>query len=116
VGCRVYGFKYSQRPFTPALRLGRIGRKSERLARLFDLENAPGTWSSRGRHGTGARGGPENARLRCTGLWIVHLDAAEDHGQFVEVRISRFQAFAGWYTDLDEATARGRAPSVARGR
>lgn len=39
----LFGFKYSQRPYTPALRLGDDvpeAKKSERLARLFELSEA----------------------------------------------------------------------------
>jgi tRNA-2-methylthio-N6-dimethylallyladenosine synthase len=94
----VFGFKYSPRPFTPALKLGddiSEEEKSERLARLFELSE-----SQRAAHlarlvgsrqqvlveGPGERGGYTGRTERNE---IVHLHAARDvTGQLVEVTIA----------------------------
>jgi tRNA-2-methylthio-N6-dimethylallyladenosine synthase len=94
----VYGFKYSPRPFTPALKLGddvSAEEKSERLARLFDLsegqrarhlERCVGSTAQVLVEGPGERGGYTGRTERNE---IVHFDAAQDPtGQFVEVAIS----------------------------
>lgn len=94
----VFGFKYSPRPFTPALRLDDDvpeEEKAERLARLFDLsegqrsrhlERLVGTTAQVLVEGQGERTGYTGRTERNE---IVHLDAAEDvTGQFVEVRIA----------------------------
>jgi tRNA-2-methylthio-N6-dimethylallyladenosine synthase len=93
----IFGFKYSPRPFTPALKLGddiTEQEKSERLAQLFELSEG-----QRAAHlarlvnstqqvlveGTGERGGYTGRTERNE---IVHLQAAHDvTGQLVEVTI-----------------------------
>jgi tRNA-2-methylthio-N6-dimethylallyladenosine synthase len=94
----VYGFKYSQRPFTPALKLEddvSEEEKSERLERLFEL-----TEGARSAHlhaligsrcsvlveGKGDRGGFTGRTERNE---IVHLEASGDPtGELLEVEIS----------------------------
>jgi tRNA-2-methylthio-N6-dimethylallyladenosine synthase len=93
----VFGFKYSPRPFTPALKLEddvSEELKSERLTRLFELSE-----SLRARHlselvgstqlvlveGRGERGGFTGRTERNE---IVHFEAASDPtGEFLEVQI-----------------------------
>ena len=94
----VYGFKYSQRPFTPALNLDddvSEEEKSERLARLFDLSEG-----ARSAHlnalvgsrchvlveGKGERRGFTGRTERNE---IVHIEAGGDPtGELLEVEIS----------------------------
>jgi tRNA-2-methylthio-N6-dimethylallyladenosine synthase len=93
----VFGFKYSPRPFTPALKLGddiSEQEKSERLARLFELseaQRAAHLVSLVGRtelvlvEGRGDRGGFTGRTERNE---IVHFDAASDPtGELVLVQI-----------------------------
>jgi tRNA-2-methylthio-N6-dimethylallyladenosine synthase len=95
----VFGFKYSPRPFTPALKLEddvSESEKSERLARLFELserlrsEHLAALVGSRQRvlvEGAGERGGYTGRTERNE---IVHLLAAQDPtGQLIEVEILR---------------------------
>jgi tRNA-2-methylthio-N6-dimethylallyladenosine synthase len=94
----VFGFKYSPRPFTPALKLDddvSEEEKSERLTRLFELSEAlraahldalVGTAQRVLVEGKGERGGYTGRTERNE---IVHLDAAADPtGEFVQVEIS----------------------------
>ena len=94
----VYGFKYSQRPFTPALKLDDDvceEEKSERLARLFDLSEGMraahlrGLVGSRCRvliEGKGERGGFTGRSERNE---IVHLAAGSDPiGELLDVEIT----------------------------
>jgi tRNA-2-methylthio-N6-dimethylallyladenosine synthase len=93
----VYGFKYSPRPFTPALKLGddvSPEEKSERLARLFDLsegmrsahlETLVGSTQLVLVEGKGERGGFTGRTERNE---IVHFEAGSDPtGEFVRVEI-----------------------------
>jgi tRNA-2-methylthio-N6-dimethylallyladenosine synthase len=97
----VFGFKYSPRPYTPALKLGDdIGEeeKSRRLAALFDLSE-----SLRRDHLQTLVGGVEQVLIegrskggaftgRTLRNEIVHVDCTDDPtGEVVEVRID--QAF-----------------------
>jgi tRNA-2-methylthio-N6-dimethylallyladenosine synthase len=95
----VFGFKYSPRPFTPALKLGddvSEAEKAERLAQLFELSERlraehlarlVGTRQWVLVEGPGERGGYTGRTERNE---IVHLLAAHDPtGQVVEVEISR---------------------------
>jgi len=95
----VFGFKYSPRPFTSALKLEddvSEDEKSERLARLFELserlrsEHLLALVGSRQRvlvEGPGERGGYTGRTERNE---IVHLLAAQDPtGQIIEVEIAR---------------------------
>jgi tRNA-2-methylthio-N6-dimethylallyladenosine synthase len=93
----VFGFKYSQRPFTPALNLEddvSDAEKGERLARLFEvseglraahLQGLIGSAQSVLVEGKGERGGFTGRTERNE---IVHFDAGSDPiGQFVQVEI-----------------------------
>jgi len=95
----IFGFKYSPRPFTPALKLGddvSESEKAERLAQLFELserlraEHLAQLVGSRQQvlvEGPGERGGYSGRTERNE---IVHLLAARDlTGQLVEVEICR---------------------------
>jgi tRNA-2-methylthio-N6-dimethylallyladenosine synthase len=97
----VFGFKYSPRPFTPALKLEddvSEEEKSERLARLFELsegqraahlESLVGSVQLVLVEGKGERGGYTGRTERNE---IVHLEASGDpSGEFVRVQIA--QAF-----------------------
>jgi tRNA-2-methylthio-N6-dimethylallyladenosine synthase len=94
----LFGFKYSPRPFTPALRLGddiSEDEKSSRLAELFELSEA-----QRQAHLASLVGQHEAVLVegrgrdgRCTGRTerneIVHFDSARDRtGEIVSVRIA----------------------------
>jgi tRNA-2-methylthio-N6-dimethylallyladenosine synthase len=94
----VYGFKYSQRPFTPALKLDddvSEQEKSERLARLFELsegQRSAHLHALIGRRcrvlieGQGERGGFTGRTERNE---IVHLDAGADPtGELIDVEIT----------------------------
>jgi tRNA-2-methylthio-N6-dimethylallyladenosine synthase len=94
----VFGFKYSQRPFTPALKLDddvSEAEKSERLSRLFELseglrsahlQRLVGSTQLVLVEGKGERGGFSGRTERNE---IVHFDAGSDPiGQFVQVEIS----------------------------
>jgi tRNA-2-methylthio-N6-dimethylallyladenosine synthase len=95
----VFGFKYSERPYTPARNLNDDvpeSEKAERLAELFALSEA-----IRGRHLNSLVGGNERVLVeetqsdgRATGRSqrneIVHFSAARSlSGELVEVRITR---------------------------
>jgi tRNA-2-methylthio-N6-dimethylallyladenosine synthase len=93
----VFGFKYSPRPFTPALKLGddvSEAEKSERLSRLFELSEGlravhlaslVGTTQQVLVEGRGDRGGFTGRTERNE---IVHFDAATDPtGELVLVQI-----------------------------
>jgi tRNA-2-methylthio-N6-dimethylallyladenosine synthase len=95
----VFGFKYSPRPFTAALKLGddvSESEKAERLAQLFELserlraEHLAQLVGTRQRvlvEGPGERGGYTGRSERNE---IVHLLAARDPtGQVIEVEICR---------------------------
>jgi tRNA-2-methylthio-N6-dimethylallyladenosine synthase len=94
----VFGFKYSQRPFTAALKLDddvSEAEKSERLSRLFELseamraahlESLVGSSQRVLVEGTGERGGYTGRTERNE---IVHFDAGADAtGEFVRVEIT----------------------------
>lgn len=102
----LFGFKYSPRPYTPALRLGddvSEGLKSERLARLFEVAEAIGSTHLASLVGTHQRvlvegpskregGGGSRVQGRTDRNEIVHLDAPEATslvGRIVEVVIAR---------------------------
>lgn len=125
----VFGFKYSPRPSTPALKLGddiSEEEKSERLARLFELSEG-----QRSAHlarlvgstqlvlveGAGERGGYTGRTERNE---IVHLEAARDvTGQLVEVTIAEAfkHSLRGTPTDaalLASATSGATAASEPR--
>jgi len=95
----LYGFKYSPRPFTAALKLGddiSESEKAQRLTRLFELSERlrsehlarlQGTRQQVLVEGPGERGGYTGRTERNE---IVHLLAARDlTGELVEVEISR---------------------------
>lgn len=95
----VFGFKYSPRPRTPALKLGDDVSepvKRERLARLFDLserirqrhlDSLVGSQQQVLVEKIGARGGYEGRTIRNE---IVHVSASGDPtGQLMDVRIER---------------------------
>ena len=95
----LFGFKYSPRPFTAALKLGddiSEGEKAERLSRLFELSERlrsehlsrlEGTCQRVLVEGPGERGGYTGRTERNE---IVHLLAARDlTGEIIEVEISR---------------------------
>ncbi len=96
----LFGFKYSPRPYTPALRLGddvSEEEKSERLARLFEvaeqlrrkhLDGRVGSIESVLVEGTGKRGEFTGRTERNE---IVHFEAprVDPTGQVVSVRIER---------------------------
>lgn len=95
----VFGFKYSPRPMTPALKLGDDvpeAEKSARLERLFELseslrgrqlESLVGTTQSVLVEGPGQDGGYTGRTVRNE---IVHFDAAVDPtGELVDVEITR---------------------------
>jgi tRNA-2-methylthio-N6-dimethylallyladenosine synthase len=104
----LYGFKYSPRPYTPALRLGDDVPetvKSERLARLFEVAEALGSAHRAALVGTrqtvlveGAskseKGDLSHGRVqgRTERSEIVHVDAPDAEslvGEIVEVEITR---------------------------
>jgi tRNA-2-methylthio-N6-dimethylallyladenosine synthase len=119
----VFGFKYSPRPFTPALKLEddvSEELKSERLARLFELSEG-----LRAAHlaslvgssqlvlveGKGDRGGFTGRTERNE---IVHFEASTDlTGQFVQVEIAGAfkHSLAGAPVDRGSAGAQPSAPS-----
>ncbi|HKO91236.1 MAG TPA: tRNA (N6-isopentenyl adenosine(37)-C2)-methylthiotransferase MiaB, partial [Polyangiaceae bacterium] len=95
----VYGFKYSPRPFTPALKLGDDvdeAEKTARLAELFELSEGlqrehlarlVGATEVVLVEGPGGRGGFTGRTARNE---IVHFSASRDPtGELVEVTISR---------------------------
>jgi tRNA-2-methylthio-N6-dimethylallyladenosine synthase len=95
----VFGFKYSPRPFTPALKLGDTvaeADKAARLARLFALADGikrahlgelVGTHQEVLVEGVGQRGGYTGRTARND---IVHLHADPDPtGEVLEVRVER---------------------------
>jgi tRNA-2-methylthio-N6-dimethylallyladenosine synthase len=94
----IFGFKYSPRPFTPALKLGddvSEEEKSERLAQLFELSEGQraahlaqlvGSTQQVLVEGPGERGGYTGRTERNE---IVHLEAARDvTGELVEVTVA----------------------------
>ena len=95
----VYAFKYSERPFTPALKLGDDVTEDEKSARLAELialgdgikqrylAGLVGTGASVLVEGTGKSGGYSGRTERNE---IVHLDATDDPtGEVVAVTITR---------------------------
>jgi tRNA-2-methylthio-N6-dimethylallyladenosine synthase len=128
----VFGFKYSPRPFTPALKLEddvSEEEKSERLARLFELsegqraahlESLVGSVQLVLVEGKGERGGYTGRTERNE---IVHLEAGGDPtGEFVRVQVA--QAFkhslagapldARWRAASPSASADVRATRAPR--
>ncbi len=120
----VFGFKYSPRPFTPALKLGddvSEEEKSERLAQLFELsEGQRAAHLARlvGRteqvlvEGPGERGGYTGRTERNE---IVHLQAARDvTGKLVEVTIAEAfkHSLRGTPTDRALLAAEGESGSA----
>jgi tRNA-2-methylthio-N6-dimethylallyladenosine synthase len=101
--CGVFGFKYSPRPFTPALKLVDDvpeAVKSERLARLFEISEAQIRDHLATLVGTRQRvlvegpskGGPSLVEGRTIRNEIVHLPAPEGRvvvGEIVEVDVVR---------------------------
>jgi tRNA-2-methylthio-N6-dimethylallyladenosine synthase len=125
----LFGFKYSPRPYTPALRLGDDvpeAVKADRLARLFDLADSIGVAHLAALVGTRQRVLVEGASKsekgdlsrdrvqgRTEGNEIVHLEApgaAALVGEIVEVEIAR----AHRHSLFGVPTA--PPPSPARGR
>lgn len=107
----VFGFKYSQRPFTPALRLQddvSEAAKSERLERLFELTGAllsghlealVGTYQQVLVEGRDRRGSLTGRTERNE---IVHLAASTKAvGRIVDVRIERAFKHSLWATPCD---------------
>jgi tRNA-2-methylthio-N6-dimethylallyladenosine synthase len=128
----VYGFKYSPRPFTAALKLDddvSEAEKSSRLNRLFELSEGMrakqlltlvGTTQRVLVEGTGERGGYSGRTDRNE---IVHLDAVTDlTGEIVDVEISHAfkHSLAGvprlqhLRRSAAEASARPPAPRAPR--
>jgi len=99
----LFGFKYSQRPYTPALKLKDDvpeEKKSERLARLFERSEAILSAHLAGLVGSTQRVLVEGLDKEANGLWsgrterneIVHIAGAADlelAGELVEVSIAR---------------------------
>jgi len=98
----LFGFKYSPRPFTPALKLGDDvpeETKSERLARLFEMAESQTRAHLATLVGTRQKvlvEGASKAEGKLTGRTerneIVHLETAPEHdlvGAVVEVTIAR---------------------------
>jgi len=122
----LFGFKYSPRPFTPALKLGDDVPevvKSERLARLFaESEALLGAHLAR-LVGSTQRVLVEGLDKEAGELWsgrsaqneIVHIVNASDlglRGEIVEVRVMRSNkhSLQGELTTEARASARPRAP------
>jgi tRNA-2-methylthio-N6-dimethylallyladenosine synthase len=125
----LFGFKYSERPYTPARKFGDDVPevvKSERLARLFALSEALLVEHLAGLTGTTARVLVEG---QAGSLWsgrterneIVHIAGAEDRdlgGEVVEVTIVRHNkhSLQGELTAAARAAARPQAPKQDRAR
>lgn len=130
----LFGFKYSPRPYTPALRLGDDVPeevKSERLSRLFELSER-----LLGQHLSGLVGSTQRALIegRDKGkgqLWsgrterneIIHVAGAEDldlAGEVVSVRVARNNKHSLEAELTPESRAQARpmreAPPRPRGR
>jgi tRNA-2-methylthio-N6-dimethylallyladenosine synthase len=118
----VYAFKYSQRPFTPALKLEddvSEEEKASRLARLFELSEGllrahlarlEGSLQTVLVESIGERGGYTGRTDRNE---IVHLDANRDViGELVQVRITRAykHSLAGEPTSAELLAATPKAP------
>jgi tRNA-2-methylthio-N6-dimethylallyladenosine synthase len=124
----VFGFKYSPRPFTPALKLGDDvpeEEKSARLERLFELSEAQRAEHLAALVGSvqtvlvEGRGEREGYTGRTDRNEIVHLDAAEDlTGQLVEVEIDRAfkHSLAGTPRSARLRAGAVRAPAPRRAR
>jgi tRNA-2-methylthio-N6-dimethylallyladenosine synthase len=129
----LYGFKYSPRPYTPALRLGddvSEELKSERLARLFetadDLSRAHlgtqvGTKQrvlvegpSKSEKGDLSRGRVQGRTERSEIVHIEAPDAASLVGEVVEVEITRANkhSLSGVLTELLDAPATTPPPKT----
>jgi tRNA-2-methylthio-N6-dimethylallyladenosine synthase len=125
----LFGFKYSERPYTPARRLGDDvpeAVKGERLARLFarseallgaHLASLAGTVQRVLIEGQG-EGGAWSGRTERNE--IVHVEGAADRdlcGEVVEARVVRSNkhSLAGELTDAARAAARPRAVEAPRG-
>jgi tRNA-2-methylthio-N6-dimethylallyladenosine synthase len=121
----VYGFKYSERPLTPALKLGDDVAEDEKAARLAELialadgmkqrylAGLVGTRASVLVEGTGRSGGYTGRTERNE---IVHFDAADDPtGEIVPVTISRAFKNSLEAELVDGARARSRISVRARG-
>jgi tRNA-2-methylthio-N6-dimethylallyladenosine synthase len=119
----VFGFKYSPRPFTPALKLGddvSEQEKSERLARLFELsegmraahlQSLVGTSQLVLVEGAGERGGYTGRTERNE---IVHFQAGSNPtGELVRVEIVGAFKHSLAATPLDERWRAGTSPSSA---
>jgi tRNA-2-methylthio-N6-dimethylallyladenosine synthase len=121
----LFGFKYSPRPYTPALKLGddvTEEEKSERLARLFDLAESQtrahlatlvGTHQEVLVEGTGKTPGLWTGRTRRNE--IVHLDDVPGKsltGELVTVAIT--QAFKHSLAGTVTADAAAALPLVGR--
>jgi tRNA-2-methylthio-N6-dimethylallyladenosine synthase len=94
----VFGFKYSKRPYTPALRLGDDvpeAEKSARLARLFERSEALIAGHLRGLVGSRQEVLVEGPSKSQPELWsgrtrrneIVHVEGADLGGMLVEVEV-----------------------------
>lgn len=117
----VYAFKYSERPFTPALKLGddvTEDEKSTRLAELIALADGfkqryladlVGSRADVLVEGAGKNGGYSGRTERNE---IVHLDAADDPtGEIVPVTITRAFRNSLEAELVDTARARPRTPT-----
>jgi tRNA-2-methylthio-N6-dimethylallyladenosine synthase len=97
----LFGFKYSQRPYTPALKLGddvTEEQKGDRLARLFEVSEAQTRAHLATLVGTtqrvlveGSSKAPGHVEGRTDRNEIVHVEAPGERviGQIVEVTIKR---------------------------
>ncbi len=127
--CGVFGFKYSRRPYTPALKLGDDVpevEKSRRLARVFEASEALVAAHLARLVGTTQRvlvegpskSGPERLAGRTRRNEIVHVPGAarlDLIGRLVEVEITRANkhSLEGELTPAERAAARP-APAPAR--
>jgi tRNA-2-methylthio-N6-dimethylallyladenosine synthase len=127
--CGLFGFKYSERPYTPARKLDddvSEAVKSERLARLFALSEEQLFAHLASLAGTRARVLVEGLDKDSGALWsgrterneIVHLAGAADRdlaGEVVEVEIVRHNkhSLQGELTAEARAAARPRAAVIA---
>jgi tRNA-2-methylthio-N6-dimethylallyladenosine synthase len=114
----LFGFKYSPRPFTPALKLGddvSEEDKSDRLARLFELAEEQTRTHLGTLVGTRQRvlvEGPSKAPGKVEGRTerneIVHVDVVPDRalvGELVEVAVTRANKHSLFGAPTDEALA-----------
>ncbi|MGC4088485.1 MAG: tRNA (N6-isopentenyl adenosine(37)-C2)-methylthiotransferase MiaB [Polyangiaceae bacterium] len=121
----LFGFKYSQRPNTPALRFHDDvpeALKSERLERLFELADGQRRAHLESRVGhvedviVEGRGRGEEYSGRSERNEIVHVDAAgaDPSGRLVQVRIERAykNSLFGKLVDAGDLPARSRASAL----